>query len=398
MTKAILKAYKYKLLPTKNQEKILSSWAGMCRFVYNAGLEHRILLWSQYKKSINYYTQQNALPEAKKTEGLEWLKKIPSQSLQYSLRNLDTAFKNFFEGRASFPQYKKKGIHDSITFPQGERFVVRKYNMKKSFIELSKIGEVKFRHHREIEGKIKRATVRKVSKIWHISFICEVEIDTIDKEIFEPIGIDRGIAKTLVMSNDEYLNLPVESIQKIEKRIEKLQCRVAKEKKFSVKWHRYKNIINKLHGKITRIRHNWLHIQSYGLANNHSLIVVEDLNIRNMSKSASGTVENPGNNVKAKSGLNRSILRQGWGQFCDLLSYKCNWYGSKLVKVNPKNTSRRCYKCYFVSSENRQSQESFSCQKCGHTENADTNAAKNILRLGLESLGITLEAPTIAIA
>lgn len=398
MTKVINKAYKFKLLPTKKQEKVLFSWAGICRFVYNAGLEHRILLWTQYKKNINYYHQQNSLPEAKRTEGLEWLKEIPSQSLQYALRNLETAFKNFFEGRALFPQFKKKGVHDSITFPQGERFIIRKYNKKKSFVELPKIGKIKFRHHRGIEGKIKSATIRKVSGEWHISFICEVEVDIVENNIFNPIGIDRGIVKTLALSNNNFLNLPVEDIKDIEKRIAKLQRRMSKEKKFSDKWIKYKTIINKLHGKITRIRHNWFHIRSYNLANNHSLIVVEDLKIANMSKSASGTIESPGKNVKAKSGLNRSILRQGWGQFCDLLSYKCNWYGSNLVKVNPKNTSKSCCRCQFVSDDNRKSQESFVCQNCGHTENADTNAAKNILRLGLESLGLSLEAPAIASA
>jgi putative transposase len=173
---------------------------------------------------------------------------------------------------------------------------------------------------------------------------------------------------------------------------------MSKEIKFSDKLKKYKKIINKLHGKITRIRHNWFHRRSYNLANNHSLIVVEDLKIANMSKSASGTIENPGKNVKAKSGLNRSILRQGWGQFCDLLSYKCNWYGSNLVKVNPKNTSITCSRCEYTSQDNRISQESFVCQNCGHTENADTNAAKNILRLGLESLGLSLEPPAIALA
>ena len=398
MDNVINKAYKFKLLPTKRQEKILSSWAGICRYVYNAGLEHRIILWTQHKKSINYYHQQNSLPEAKKTEGLEWLKEIPSQSLQYALRNLDTAFKNFFGGRASFPQFKKKGIHESITFPQGNRFIIRKYNNKKSFVELPKIGEIKFRHHREIEGNIKSATVRKVSGEWHISFICEVELDVVENNNYNPVGIDRGIAKTLALSNSEYVNLPVGEIKNIEKRIEKLQRRMSKEKKFSNKWLKYKNIVNKLHNKITRIRHNWLHIQSYYLANNHSLIIVEDLNITNMSKSASGSIEEPGKNVKAKAGLNRSILRQGWGQFCDLLSYKCIWYGSSLAKVNPKNTSKTCCKCHYVSNDNRISQESFVCQNCGHTENADVNAAKNILRLGLESLGLSLEAPAIASA
>jgi putative transposase len=390
----INKAYKFKLLPTKKQVKILSSWTGVCRFIYNAGLEHRIIMWQKYRKGITYYHQQNSLPDAKKMEGFDWLKAPPSQSVQYALRNLDTAFKNFFQGRASFPQYKKKGINDSITFPQGERLVIQKYSKKKSLAELPKFGKIKFRKHREIAGKIKSATIRKESGEWYISFICETQIEE-TSNYNSYIGIDKGITKTLAFSNGEYINLPVENIKILENHIEKLQRRMSKEIRFSDSWRKYNNIINKLHSKISRIRQNWLHIQSYNLANNHGVIVVEDLKVKNMSKSAKGTIDNPGKNVKAKSGLNRSILRQGWGMLTDMLEYKSLWYGSKLVKVSPQYTSQQC-KCGFVSKDNRVTQELFRCQKCGHEENADINAAKNILRLGLESLGITLEAPAIA--
>ncbi len=124
---------------------------------------------------------------------------------------------------------------------------------------------------------------------------------------------------------------------------------------------------------------------------------MEDLRVKNMSKSASGTKEDPGKNVAQKRGLNRSILRQGWGTFRIMMDYKTKWYGSHLILVNPQNTSRRCCECGYTHESNRQTQADFLCQKCGHNENADKNAANNIRRLGLESLGFKpLEAPAIA--
>ena len=124
---------------------------------------------------------------------------------------------------------------------------------------------------------------------------------------------------------------------------------------------------------------------------------MEDLKVKNMSKSASGTQEEPGQKVAQKSGLNRAILRQGWGSFRTMMEYKTNWYGSRLILVSPKNTSRRCCQCGYTHEGNRQTQAEFLCLQCGHNEDADKNAANNIRRLGLESLGREpLEAPAIA--
>ena len=220
----------------------------------------------------------------------------------------------------------------------------------------------------------------------------------VSNQISNAVGIDLGVAKTIAVSGDRAdFHLPGDQIKRLEQRIAIIQRRRAKCEKFSPRWQHFTKISTKLHSRIARIRKDFLHKTTTTLAKNNGVIVMEDLRVKNMSASAAGTVAEPGKNVAAKRGLNRSILRQGWGMIKLMLTYKCGWYGSRLVLVNPKNTSSRCSCCGFTSIENRQTQASFRCVQCGHNENADKNAAKNILRLGLESLGVSsLEDPAVA--
>ena len=395
----ILRGYKYRLRPKTRQKRILQRWMGSCRFVYNCGLVHRTLNDQQWQKSISYYDQQNALPEAKKDPELSWLKEVPSQSLQMALRNLDTAFKNFFRGTGKYPQSKKKGVHDSISFPQGNLLRIQRTSEKISKITLPKLGAVEFIQHRPFQGKVKSATVSySHGDGWQISILVEEAPIEHENPSRDTIGIDLGVTKTIAVSGEsqDYL-LPTDQIKRIEKRIGTIQRRQAKVTKFSNRWRYLGRIVAKLYSRMTRIRRDFLHQASSSLSKNHGVIVMEDLRVKNMSKSASGSLEEPGKKVAQKSGLNRAILRQGWGNFRIMMEYKTKWYGSHLVLVNPKNTSRRCCECAYTHEDNRQTQREFLCLHCGHNENADKNAANNIRRLGLESLGRELlEAPAIA--
>ena len=158
---------------------------------------------------------------------------------------------------------------------------------------------------------------------------------------------------------------------------------MCRKEKFSSNWQKAKAKVQKIHSRIADIRRNHLHKASTAISKNHAMVCIEDLQIRNMSKSASGTVEAPGRNAKAKSGLNKSILDQGWYEFRRQLEYKLAWNGGILVTVPPQNTSRTCPECGYVSAENRQTQARFRCMNCGFEENADLVAAINILRAGL---------------
>lgn len=401
----IRKAFKFRLKPTKLQEKKLEGYIGTCRFLYNAALEHRETCYRDFKKTIYYSEQQNQLPELKKIPELIWIKETPSQSLQAVLLNLEKAYINFFRGMGKYPKFKRKGRNnDSITFPQILKIKLVKIS-NKSFkvfgIPKFKDG-LKFVYHREIEGKVKSATITRTGDEWYISFSCDTGEIIKKKPINQSssaVGTDLGIVKTICTDEEDY-NLNIEKIRGIEKEISILQRRKAKTLKFGEKWKYFSKIINSKQRKIKRIRHDFLHKVSYDICKNHTIVCLDDLSVKNMSKSASGTLEEPGMKVAQKTGLNRSILRQGWGIFNQFCEYKTAWNGGTIVFVPPQNSSRTCSNldCGHVNVENRKTQADFHCVKCGFEENADRNAAKNNKRAGLCSLGlIPLEAPTITV-
>ena len=190
-----------------------------------------------------------------------------------------------------------------------------------------------------------------------------------------PVGMDRGVTKTIALSDGTVYHSPKIS----EDELKKLQRKLARQVKGSKNWEKTKAKISKFHKKSTNIKDTWAHQVSSEIVKNHSYIAMEDLKIQNMTKSAKGTVEEPGTNVKAKSGLNHAILNQVWGKTGEYITYKGNAVGVPVVKVPAPYTSQKCSECGYVSKDNRQTQASFVCQECGHTENADINAAKNIL-------------------
>lgn len=247
-----------------------------------------------------------------------------------------------------------------------------------------------FRLSRPIIGKIKNATIKKEADGWYISLCSEKEIELVENKL-PSCGIDRGISETLKVSSIEEnfksveLTLP-KKCAKLRSRIKVLQKRLRLKKKFSNKWKELQRKIRKLHSKITVIRHDFLHKASSYIAKNHGYVSLEDLKIKNMSKSAKGTLEKKGKNVKAKSGLNREILFQGWGIFELQLRYKLNWSGGHLELVPAKFTSTKCSKCLYNDKENRKA-KFFKCLNCGFEEDADKNASVNIDREGRSRCG-----------
>ena len=213
-----------------------------------------------------------------------------------------------------------------------------------------------------------------------MSFQTEFELEIPEHKGGE-IGVDMGVVSFATYSDQETAKSP-RPFKKYEKKLAKEQKSLARKKKGSNRWEKQKYKVQRIHKKIADIRKDFLHKTSTSLCKSHALIVLEDLKTSNMSKSAKGDLENPGRNVKAKSGLNKSILDQGWFEFKRQLEYKSIWSGGKLVLVPARNTSRECRKCHHIAKENRKSQAVFKCVKCGHTENADVNASCNILAAG----------------
>ena len=372
-----LQAYKFELMPNGEQTRSMRRFVGACRFVYN-----RALAWQKEQYELNpkikfsYLVLQNQLPNLKKDEQTSWLKEIPSQALQCALRDLESAYKNFFAKRASFPRFKKKGVRDSYRYPQG--FKVEECNNR---LFLPKLGWVRYRKHRNIEGIPKNLTISQQGGKWYASIQTEREVETPLHPSTTAAGIDVGVAKFATLSSGEIFE-PKNSFRNKVQRLAWYQRAMSRKTKFGKNWQKAKRKINKLHTTIANIRRDYLHKTSTAISKNHAMIVIEDLQIRNMSKSSKGTSEKHGKNVKAKSGLNKSILDQGWFEFRRQLEYKQTWRGGYVIAIPPQYTSQKCSCCGHVSRDNRMTQAKFECVVCGHSENADINAARNILAAG----------------
>jgi putative transposase len=373
----ISKGFKYELRLTEEQKSLCNQTVGCCRYVWNKGLELKKKLWEEKKENLSRFDLDGLLTEWK--EKLDWLGIPPSQALQQVNKDLAQAFENFFNG-SGYPTFKKKGIYDRFRLPQGIE-LKQQLSKKVGQVKLPKLGIVQFTKTREIEGEIKHVTISKHCGKWYISFNCEIEKDIKEKKEGKEIGIDRGI-NIFAKCSDETDISSIFPLKKNLDKLAKLQRKMSKKKKFSSNWKKLKRKLSKVHNHIANVRKDYLHKKTTELSKSHRLIVLEDLKVGNMSKSAKGTKENPGKNVKAKSGLNRSILDQGWYMFQKFLEYKMKWNGGRVLYVDPKYTSQKCSICGHISKENRKSQAEFKCEKCGYEANADLNASRNILAEG----------------
>jgi putative transposase len=372
----ILQAYKFQLKTKPFQEEKLRQFAGCCRFVWNRMLALEKENYETNQKRIGYNKLAGVLTELKQKEETSFLKEVHSQILQQSLKDLDAAYKNFFQKRAMFPKFKSKGVKDSFRYPQGF-----KLEEKNSRVYLPKIGWIRYRKSRNIGGTPKQVTVSLSAGKWYVSIQTEREIADSAHDSSSAIGVDMGIAKFATFSDGSIIE-PLNIFRKYEKKL-KTKCKqLSKKKKFSNNWRKEKHRLSRLHKKISNCRLDFLHKTTTNISKSQAIVVMEDLQVKNMSKSASGSVGNPGKNVKAKSGLNKSILDQGWFEFRRQLEYKLMWRGGKLLLIPPQYTSQKCSRCGFIDEKNRKTQADFCCRQCGREMNADHNAAINILAAG----------------
>ena len=370
-----LQAYKYELRPDGQQERQMRRFAGSCRFVFNKALALQKERYEQGEKKLGYAGLCKALTEWKAQPETLWLKETHSQPLQQTLKDLERAYANFFEKRADFPRFKKKGQSDSFRFPQGI-----KLDQGNSRVFLPKLGWMRFRKSRQVLGEVRSATVSQSGGKWFVSILTE---RTVEKPIPQggAVGIDMGIARFATFSDGTYL-APLDSFKKHQQRLKKYQRRMARKVKFSQNWKKAKAKVTQVHIDIANARKDYLHKASHAISQNHAIVCIEDLQVRNMSKSSKGNAETHGKQVRQKSGLNRAILDQGWGEFRRQLDYKLAWRGGHLIAVPPQYTSQTCPCCGHVSKDNRQTQAKFECVDCGFEENADKVGAINVLERG----------------
>ena len=370
-------AYQFELMPNGQQQRNMRRFAGACRFVFN-----KSLAWQkeQYASDqtirFSYTDLANLLPLWKQDPNLAWLKESPSQTLQQTLKDLERAYQNFFSKRAGFPRFKKKGQSDSYRYPQG-----CKLDQRNSRIFLPKLGWMRYRNSREVLGEVKNVTVTHSCAKWFVSIQTEREVESTLPPATTAIGIDVGVVRFATMSDGSHIE-PINSFKKHQERLARYQRRMSRKVKFSNKWKKAKTKIQRIHRTIAQARKDYLHKITTTISQNHALVCIEDLQVRNMSKSSKGNSEEHGKMVKQKSGLNRAILDQGWGEFRRQLGYKMTWQGGILLAVPPHNTSRTCPCCSHVSKDNRKTQAKFECVECGYENHADLVGAINILERG----------------
>ena len=375
--------YKYRIYPNSETQTILNQWIGAIRFLWNNALDQRMNFYTHFKQTtgynISWFSQKRELTEVRKE--FDWFATVPRYCLDMVLKDLDSAFQSFFRGQGGYPKFKNKGTaRKSIQFQGDHKTNSRFYrntkiiplNTKWTYLKVAKLPPIKMKIHREIPiGRICYTTISHDALGWHATLNLEVECpELVDKGV---VGIDRGVVIPVALSDGTVYHSPLQ-LERTQKTLKRAQQKFARCQRGSKRRENAKARVNKLAAKLARIRKNNSHTISADIAKKYSVIGIEDLNIQNISKSAKGTNENPGKNIKQKTELNRSILNASWGLLIQHLEYKTK----KLIKVNPAYSSQTCSTCGYVSAKNRESQSIFHCQSCGHQENADINAAKII--------------------
>jgi putative transposase len=367
------KSYKYRLYPTKKQVKSLQLSLDACRWVYNKTLEIRKTTWMEQQKSMSLYDTSNLLIQWK-VENFT-LTNAHSQCLQNAQARVDLAFKAFFrrvkaKETPGYPRFKGFDRYDSFTFPQGG------FKLVNDILKLSKIGSVKVRKHRQMEGIVKTLSIRKTNDKWYACFSCEImkpePLPTIDTVV----GIDMGLESFATFSNGEKISNPrffkTEAVE-----LAKAQRKLSKQIKGTPKRKKAKKVVSRIHERISNKRSDFAHKLSRQIVNNYQTICFEKLNIQSMIDKHTKVFGNK---------LNKSIADVAWNQFIQFTTYKAEEAGRKVIYVNPYNTSKMCSQCgKLVEKELHDRVHSCSC---GLVIDRDYNAALNILRIGMDSLSL----------
>jgi putative transposase len=366
---------RYRLNPTPAQEAVLRDHCGHARYTWNLAVEQHSHWHPGRKSAPGYLEQCRQLTQARAE--YPWLAAGSQTVQQQALRDFTQAMARFFDpaSPARRPSWRKAGRNEGFRIVgRGRQWDVRRVSRKVGEVWVPKAGWVRFRWSRDVppDAKSYRVTLDRAGR-WHVAFA------VIPAPVPAPgngqvVGIDRGVAVAAALSTGQLLHAPALTVRERTRR-RRLQRKLARAKRGSNRRGRVKHAIARLKARETDRRKDWAEKTSTSIARRFDLIRVEDLKIKNMTRSAKGTRENPGRNVRAKAGLNREILRSGWGLLVRRLQEKAP---GRVEKVKPHYTSQRCSACGRVDRASRESQAVFRCTACGFACNADVNAAINI--------------------
>ena len=386
MTKEI-RTVEFVVLPTsKAKARKMFQIAGACRYVWNHFREKNLADYQAFKNGkgerpeTSYFSL--GVEFTRLRHQTEWMRELPANPVKHTLKYFADALKEAMQGKKGFPKPRGRAkTAPSFTLPSRENFAIKKLDRKYSLLRIPLVSWVKITRkggNPYEDGIPKQVVLRHDGSRWRAFVFYEVEV------VRRPddggfLGVDMNVRQAAT-SDGHFYFLP--DLKKKEAKRKRYQRRMARQIKGSNRRKDTKKKFSKVSRKIANIRKNWIHQTTRGIAGKCGTIVVEDLNVKNMTASAKGTVENPGKNVKQKAGLNRAMLDTALGGIRRNLEYKCG----RLIEVNPAYTSQTCSECGHTDRENRKSQARFLCVNCGFASNADTNAAMNIRRLGMAQL------------
>lgn len=367
----MLKAYKYRLYPNKQQEILLQKTFGCCRFVYNQTLDYRKKLYENENKNMNKFSCSKYVTQVLKKE-FEWLKEVDKYALTNSVWNMDTAYQNFFVLHSGYPKFKsKRDNHKSYKtdFTNNNIGV----SFEKNKVKLPKLKWIKAKLHREFVGKIKSATIsQEPSGKYFISILVDEICDAMPLRVGDKIGIDLGIKDLLITSNgDKFEN--IHALKKYENKLIKQQQRLSRKVKGSNNRNKQRIKVARLYEKIRNIRLDYLHKITHKLISENQVIVSEDLSISKMME---------------EHNLAKQIQDCSWYELTRQLQYKADWNNRQYIKISRYvPSSQTCNCCGYINPEVKNlSVREWVCTECGTKHDRDINAAKNILTEGLKQL------------
>jgi len=373
-----IKAYRFELRPDGTQQRALSRFAGGLRWVWNQALAEQRRRHSAGLPYAGYAEMCRWLTAWRNEPATRWLATGPIPPQQQTLRRVDEAFRRFFARQSGLPRFKRRGEEPGLRFPSAAHFRLDAANSR---IQCMKLGVMRLRLSRNVEGSLKNLSITRDGGRWFASLQAEGEFAAEPLGTPPTLGLDLGVAAFAGLS-DGRLIAPLQARARQDRKLVRAQRRVSRRQKGTNRRRRAVDRLGAIQRRIARQRRDWLHKLSTQLVAQHPVLALEDLRVKVMSSSPKGSLEAPGRGVRAKAGLNRAILDQGWGEFRRQLEYKALWAGGRVFATNPAYTSRLCRICGHEEADNRKRQNIFKCVACGHAEYADVNAAKNILAAG----------------
>lgn len=364
----MLKAYKYRIYPSKQQIEQIKKTFGCCRFVYNQTLEYRKVKYGNTKESMSKLDCNNYVNQILKKEYL-WLKEVDKFALTNSVYNMDFAYQKFFKEHTGYPKFKsKRDNHKSYT----TNFTNGNIAVESNKVKLPKLKWVKAKIHREFTGKIKSATISQVpSEKYFVSILVETEYIVLPLTDGQ-VGIDLGVKDLLITSDGEKKD-NIRTTRKYEDKLTKEQRKLAHKKNGCSNWNKQRIKVARLHEKIFNTRKDYLHKISYQLIKENQLIVSEDLAVSNMVKNHN---------------LAKVISDCGWYELTRQINYKSEWNNRTYIKIGRfTKSSQPCNVCGYINTETKDlSVREWTCPQCRSVHDRDVNAAINILNEGIRLL------------